>query len=191
MKRILLLGFLMVLMLSACGRTTRLNADVNVLPFLSEGDKFTEAFVSSGLELELPDAEGFDANEFGLPAQVLENLDGLELDFSSKLTLSSASSNLDAKLELFISDSAPVFDATPIGVDASLSPNTEQTLDFNLVLNSEENAELFELVKTGDFRLGVRITTSGDEDDNTGKISSEITKFNLIFTADLSTVLSF
>lgn len=191
MKRILLLGFLLVLILSACGRTTRLNADVNVLPFLAEGDRFAEAFVSSGLDLELPDAEGFNAGEFGLPVQVLENLDGFELDFSSKLTLSSASSNLDAKFELFISDSAPIFDATPISVDASLSPNAEQTLDFNLVLNNEENTELFELIKTGDFRLGVRIKTSGGEGDSSGKISSEITKFNLIFSADLSTVLSF
>ena len=191
MKRTLFASLLLALVLSACGRTTRLNADVNVLPFLSEGNKFTEAFVSTGLELELPDAEGLDAGELGLPTQVLENLDGLELRFSSKLTLSSANSDLDAKFELFISDSAPIFNATPISIATSLSPNTEQTLDFNLALSSEENSELFELVKTGDFRLGARVTTSGNESDTTGKISSELTRFNLIFSADLSTVLSF
>lgn len=191
MKRSLLTSLLFVLLLSACGRTTRLNADVNALPFLSEETRFAEAFVNTGLDLELPDAEGLDAGELGLSAQILENLNGLELDFSSQLILSSATSDLRATFDLFISDSAPVFDAVPISVNASLSPNTEQTLDFNLILNSEENTELFELVKTGDFRLGVRVSTSGGESDTTGKVSSEITKFNLVFSADLSTVLSF
>jgi len=190
MKRTLLTSLLLVLILSACGRTTRLNADVNALPFLDDETKFAEALVSSGLDLELPDAEGLDASEIGLPTQVLENLDGLELDFSSNLTLSSTNADLDAKFELFISDSAPIFDATPVSVETSLSPNTEQMLTFKLILNENENAELFELVKTGDFRLGARISTTGDG-DAPGKISSEITKFNLIFTADLSTVLSF
>lgn len=191
MKRTLLLTLLLALVLSACGRTTRLNADISVSPFLSDADKQGEGFLAAGLALDLPDEEGIDGSELGLPSDVLENLDRLELDFSTDLTLSSTTDDITASLELYVSDSAPVFATEPIRAEAALSPDVKQSVDFNLALSSEENAELFKLLQSGDFRFSARIATSSDNPKAVGKVSSEITAFNLRFSADLSSTLSF
>jgi hypothetical protein len=189
MMRLIILALAAVFLLSACGPQTTLVSKVDVLAFLSEEDIKGDTFISSGLDYKIPE-EGLDSSEFALPAEVLERLEHVDLAMTSSFTLTKSTEPITVRLGIYLSKNNSVFEATPIEKEVTLAPGETQEESFSLAINEAEHPDLFELIKSGDFVLGVAFSTEGAEGAS-GKLLSELKKLNISLIADVSNPLSF
>jgi hypothetical protein len=157
--RNLALAALSLALLAGCSRHTAITVEVDLRSFLAEEDRSGELSVLAD-EYFLPDDQGVSAAELGFPVQFLELLESFTLDLSAALTSNAASGSEQVTVGFHLSDSA---DASPFASPAlvestvSLDPGETEQLDFSIVISSSENAEELATLRSGDFRIGVRL----------------------------------
>ncbi|MEX2540760.1 MAG: hypothetical protein WD314_03095 [Trueperaceae bacterium] len=158
-RRSLVLTAVTLLLLAGCSRHTLLTVEADVLSFLSDEERAGE-FSLAADEYLLPDEEGLTAEQLGVPAQMLEGLEGLTLDFSAAITSNAATGSEEVAASFHISDSsdASPFDSPAIAsTSVSLEPGETEQLTFAVEVSDSVNPDALATLKSGDFRLGVRL----------------------------------
>lgn len=157
--RSLVLTAMTLLVLTGCSRQTLLTIEADVLSFLSQEER-TGEFSLAADEYLLPDEEGLTAEQLGIPSQMLEGLERLTLDFSAAITSKAATGSEEVTAAFHISDSSdtPPFDSPAIASTmVSLEPGETEQLTFAVEVSDSANADALATLKSGDFRVGVRL----------------------------------
>lgn len=162
-SRSLLLFCLALTLLAGCSRHSVITIDTDVLSFMAEADR-SGSLSPAVTEYLIPDADGLEAGELGFPIQFLETLQELKLTLGAVITSSAASGNEQVTAAFHISDSVetspfavPAFASTTV----ALAPGATERLDLVGTVNDLENESLLETLRSGDFRLGVRLEYTG------------------------------
>jgi hypothetical protein len=167
MKRTLIL--VLALALAACSGHTLTTVRVNVLSYVPTASRSGQLDLTN-ITLLLPDDDG-DATYGNDP-------DGLAIDLPSLDILERASLELRLKLkntgnvpasvslELHVAppDDGLIYDGngdyTPLSGSVNLDPGEEKPLEFNRTLGEADPA--FGLLKSGKFRLGLKVSLAGE-----------------------------
>ena len=183
---------LAAIFLSACGSQTNINVDIDAMAFLPADDLKGDAPIAGGFNLKIPDDNGLDSGDFAISQEIFDNLGEFNLTMTTDFTLSEGAQPLDGTIAVYIHDSAPVFDASEPAVDFnfSLTPGEAREAELNLTVSESSNPTLFNLLKSGSFKLGVLYTTTGDT-TNIGTMTSELTGLDISLKTKLPALSSF
>jgi hypothetical protein len=157
---------LSLLLLAGCSRHTVVTVETDVLSFLAQEDR-SGTFTLVADEYFLPDEEGVSAEQLGFPIQLLEVLEELTLDLSVAVTSRAASGTESVTAAFHISDSASAspFDSPAYSsATVDLEPGETERLDFLVEISAEENADVLQTFRSGDFRIGVRLVYTAGPD---------------------------
>lgn len=192
MKKLsILLTLVATLALGACGPQTFVSVNIDAMTLLPQDDLKGDAPIEGGYDLKFPDDNGLDSADFGVSDEIYENLKEFKLNLSTRFTLSEGAQPLDGTMAIYIHDKSPVFQATnPIEINFSLVPGEARDATLSLDFSEEGNPELFNLVKSGKFKLGVLYTTTGDS-TNKGTMTSELIDLDINLLTDLSPFTNF
>ena len=188
----ILTSILAIIVLASCGSQTNINVDIDAMAFLPADDLKGDAPIQGGYNLKIPDDNGLDSGDFGVSEEVFDNLGEFNLTMTTAFTLSEGAEPLDGNMAVYIHDTAPVFDANEPAVDFqfSLTPGEARNAQLDLTVSEESNPTLFNLLKSGSFKIGVLFTTSGDA-TNLGTMTSELTGLDINLKTKLPSLSSF
>ncbi|MCX7849944.1 hypothetical protein [Thermus sp.] len=183
MRRFLLLSAL-ALALAACSGHTVHRVEVDLLSFVPQGNRSGELSLDNLiLRARFPDDPG------GQPVPVpgAEALLGGRIGLKIRLeNTGTTPASVDLKVRLGPANDTDIYDGTGGDILAqsqslSLNPGETQTLDLSLEL--QPNTPAFNLVKSGNFRIGAELSLSGEKvryELTQGEVVLRLKLFNLI-----------
>gem|GEM_PF-5917520 len=158
-RRIVLPWAILLLLLGACSKGTVLTFAVDALPFLTDEDRQGQLGVGQNTSLELPDARGLSSADLGVPSALFTSIAGLALELDGSFALSGTTEDLTVTLGLYLGDGDSAFQATaPVTETVMLSPGPIQQRRVQFDLDESADPELFALIHSGNFLIGVRLT---------------------------------
>lgn len=179
------------MLLAACGPQTLFTANVDVMTFLPSDDLQGDAPIQGGYDLKIPDENGLDSGDFNIPEEIFDNLQELKLELVTRFTLQEGVQALDANVAVHLSAQSPVFNDDPvIEFPFSLVPGEARDAPLTITVSEESDPTLFNLLKSGSFKLGVAYTSTGDP-TNTGTMTSELVSFDLSLSTDIADLTNF
>ncbi len=192
MKRLsILTALILAALLSACGPSTRLITEIDALTLIPEDETQGSSTLDSNLEIKLPDDDGISAKDMGLSKETLASLKRFSLDVVTELSIAEDDAPMDVIMGLYINNVSPAFSTNkPFEVKASLVPGESQDTHLSIILSEEENPGLFDLIKSGDFYLGIGYSSLGEE-GGTGTLSAKLKKLDFHLIADVNDISGF
>jgi hypothetical protein len=175
--------FFSLVMLIACGPQMTLKINVDALALIPEAKKSGEFVLLAGQDIKMPE-EGISSSEFNLDADIYENLHDFTLELVAGVLLGETDQPMTLNAGVYFSKIQPVFEAEPIGLSFVLEPNVTQDISFSLAINEQKHAELLDLLRDGDFILGIAYSIPGDENTQVS-LATELKQLDLSFSADL------
>ncbi|RDI96532.1 hypothetical protein DV704_01570 [Meiothermus sp. QL-1] len=151
--------FLPLLLLAACSAATRYNVNVDVLSFVPQNQRTLS--IPSGSFTGFAPGSNFEGQAVSVPV-------ALDIVERGRILLQASVTNTGAtpmtgSVELRL---APASDTNLVdnnggdiglgNTNVNIPPGQTQTLVIDLTLSSSQNQNAFNIVKTGNFRVGVR-----------------------------------
>ncbi|MCS7194476.1 MAG: hypothetical protein NZ849_06130 [Meiothermus sp.] len=159
MRKLILL-FSVLLLLAGCSAATRYNVNVNVLSFVPAHQRTLS--IPSGSGTFFFPGSSFEGQVVSVPT-VVDVIERAQLVVRASVT-NTGSTNFSGNLELRL---APVGDTNlvdnnggDLGIgytSLTIPPGQTQNLTIDLTLNANQNQAAFNIVKSGNFRIGVRV----------------------------------
>ncbi len=174
----------MLALLAGCSRTTLLTLEIDILPLL--GDVASGIFPATTGSVDLPDADGLESVQLGVPIELFTGLERVALVGEGTFMLT-GTEPVTIVFSLFIAEGPSAFAATdPIVLSLALQPGVATDLPVGFVLSSEQSQALFARLVDGDFRLGIRLAASG-----TGTVDYQLGQFDVSVSVQAGTLLPF
>lgn len=161
----------LAIVLAGCSRHTALTVQADLIPFLDPGSTQTTAPYSGGSStIYLPPNSSqptagtlVDLNDVGVPADAIQSLDGLGLDFEVSVEPDSDIDAGSATLYIAPPSETDIFQNGYVAAQLSvpmLPANLSTTVSGTFQLDAQQHANAFALIQGGSFRLGVALHAS-------------------------------